>query len=397
MSKGKGKLRNQLDTDPASRKRPKHPDGWAPGYVDTGDRIEVATTLTSKPQSDVWRQLLEDEGYNPDEYHIAEPDGVQHRKWQQRPGDDYLYYFKFTAVRNHRREWDPTKLVNSITKRPPLKPKQVKGGAALVVNLADWQAGADHGGGPEPLTERINALGPKVVKRWRDLRKIGIPLDTLYVHTMGDMGEGCSDHYPQQTHTIHLDGEEQREYVIHALDMLLDTWAPLAPKIAVYAIPGNHGENRKDGKSFTTFRDNVDVGAVVNVAHAFSKNPDRYGHIQFHTPTGNELSMTYEHDGFLTGLIHGHQARRGGDIPKKMKSWWQDQQFGSQPIGDADLLVTAHYHHFRAIREGVRTHFMCPALCGSQDWWNNATGLDSPPGTLTYTIDRTGWSNLEVL
>lgn len=390
-------LRKGLDSEPYRRRKPKHPDGWTPGYIDTGSSVEMAGTVSAKPQPDEWRAMLEAEGFNPDEFHVKEPDGVQVRKWQQRPGDEFLYYFKFTAVRNHKQAWDPTKLINSINRRPPLKRKPATGGTALVVNLADWQAGADHGGGEGPLLERINRLGPAVVQRWRDLRKMGVPLDTLYVHTMGDMGEGCDGHYAQQSFTVRLDAEEQREFVIAAVDMLLDTWASLAPRIAVYAIPGNHGENRKGGKSFTTFRDNVDVGAIVNVAHAFSKNPGRYGHIQFHTPVGNDLSMTYEHDGFVTGLIHGHQARSGGDIPKKMENWWKSQMYGAQPIGDADLLVTAHYHHFRVVQQGVKTHFMCPALCGTQDWWTNATGLDSPPGTLTYTIDRKGWSNLEVL
>lgn len=388
-------LRKDLDSEAFRRKRPKHPEGWEPGYVDDGDALTVSGESVGRPQPAAWRDMLEAEGFDPDEFRIKGE--LQVRKWQQRPDTRFLYYYRFTVVRNDAPVWDPKALTSAIRKRPSLRRKPVGGGHALVVNLADWQAGADHGGGPEVLLERINLLGPAVVRRWRDLRKMGVPLDRLYVHFMGDLGEGCDGHYPQQTFTVHLDGEGQREFIIAAADMLLDSWASLAPRISVYAVPGNHGENRRGGKSFTTFRDNVDVGAIVNVAHAFSKNPGRYGHIQFHTPVGNELSMTYEHDGFVTGLIHGHQARSSGDVPKKMEAWWKSQMYGAQPIGDADLLVSAHYHHFRVARQGVKTHMMCPALCGRQDWWTNATGLDSPPGTLSYTVSKFGWNNLEVL
>jgi predicted phosphodiesterase len=236
-----------------------------------------------------------------------------------------------------------------------------------------------------------------VLDRWRSLRKLGIPLDTLYVHSLGDMVENCDGHYAQQTYTVELSAEEQREYVIAALDQLLEQWAPVAPRLAVYAVPGNHGENRKGGKSFTDFRDNVDVGVWVNLAHAYSKNPERYGHVQIHTPEGMDLSMTYEHDGFVTALAHGHQALGSGDPQKKLDSWWRGQMFGDRPAGDADLLVSGHYHHFRVIQQGPKTHMMCPALCGDQAWFREGMGLTSPPGTLSYVLTGEGWSHLELL
>lgn len=388
-------LRKQLDTEPARKPRPAHKPGYE--VEATGSTVSIGTALPKPPQADTWRKLLEAEGYDPDAYHVNEETGVHHRKWQQTEGGDFLHYFRFTAVRNDAKGWDVSKLIKAVGKRKARAVKEHTPGAALVVCLADWQVGADHGGGPEPLMERIRHLGPAVTQRWKDLRKVGVDLTTLYVHSMGDMGEGCDGHYAQQTYTIQLDGEEQREFVIHAADMLLEQWALFAPRIAVYAVPGNHGENRKGGKSFTTFRDNVDTGVWVNLAHAYSKNPERYGHVQFHTPTGNDLSMTYDHDGFITALAHGHQAFGGGDPAKKMDTWWRGQMAGMQPAGDADLLVTGHWHHARLAQQGARTHFMAPALCGSQSWWTNAAGLDSPPGTLTYTISSAGWDNVKII
>lgn len=390
-------LRKHLDTAPARKARRKHPAGWEPGYEDTGSTVTLTAAMPQPPQADTWRELLRAEGYDPDEYHVAETHGVQHRKWQQREGGDYLRYFKFTAVRNDATRWNADDLIARVQKRRALKPKPSTGTHALVVCLSDWQMGADHGGGPGPLIERINQLGPAVVARWRELRKLGIPLDTLYVHSGGDMGEGCGDHYAQQTYTVHLNHEEQREAVRAGLDMLIDQWAPVVPRIAVYAVPGNHGEYRKAGKSYTDLRDNVDVGVWVDLALAYSKNPGRYGHVQIHTPPDQELELTYSHEGFITTVIHGHQARSGGDVMKKMETWWKGQMAGQRPAGDADLLSTSHYHHFRISQQGPRTHMMCPALCGSQDWWVNMSGLDSPPGTLTYTLSKDGWDNLQII
>ncbi len=393
-----GKLRKHLDTQPARRQRGKHPEGWEPGYHDDGNTVTVTTKLTQPPQADTWRALLEAEGYDPDQYHIKADHGVQHRKWQQREDGEYLRYFRFTAIRNDAREWDLDDLIKLVRKRKkrnkPADPQT--GGAALVVNLADWQAGADHGGGPEPLAERIQALGPAVIQRWRHLRKTGVPLDRLYIHSGGDMGENCAGHYAQQAFRTTLTMEEQREFVIHALDSLIEQWLGLAP-ISVYAIPGNHGEQRLNDKSFTDFRDNVDIGVWVNLAHAYSKNPERYGHIQIHTPVGQDLHLTYEHDGYITTLIHGHQALGGGDPAKKLDTWWRGQMAGMQPPGDADLLITNHFHHFRIVQQGRRTHMMCPALCGTQDWWVNASGLDSPPATLTYVVTGNGWDHIHLI
>lgn len=388
-----GHLRDHLDhTPPATA--PKHPGGYH--FEHAGDTITIGTPTTTPPQADTWRALLAAEGYDPDQYHVNEQTGVHHRKWQQTPGGEFLHYYRFTAVRNDAKAWNIDDITAAINKRRPLKPKQRTNGTALVVNLADWQAGADHGGGPAPLLERINRLGPAVTQRWRNLRQIGIGLDRLIVHSLGDMGESCDGHYPQQLYRTHLNYEEQREFVIHATDMLLDSWAQLAP-IDVYAVPGNHGEHRSNGKSNTDFRDNVDVGVWVNLAHAYSKNPDRYSHIRFRTPPGQDLDLTYSHDGYLTCLIHGHQARGGGDPAKKIDTWWRGQMAGLRPAGDAQLLVSGHYHHFRLINQGPRFHAMAPALCGSQDWWTNTAGLDSPPGTLTYTLTGDGPADWQII
>ena len=72
-------------------------------------------------------------------------------------------------------------------------------------------------------------------------------------------------------------------------------------------------------------------------------------------------------------------------------------------IGDADVLVSGHYHHLQVHAEGVedspkgRTWFQCPALdCGSS-WWEIQGGAPTKQGTLTFTVDQYGWDDMKVL
>ena len=70
---------------------------------------------------------------------------------------------------------------------------------------------------------------------------------------------------------------------------------------------------------------------------------------------------------------------------------------GQQPIGDADVLVTAHWHHPWMIQAGARTHFGSPTLDGGSDWFKHASGMHSPPGTLSFVVTGSGWSHMEIL
>ena len=58
------------------------------------------------------------------------------------------------------------------------------------------------------------------------------------------------------------------------------------------SVPGNHGENRKNGKAFTTFGDNFDVAIFDEVAEIFQENP-AYKHVKFVIPE-NDLWLTVE-------------------------------------------------------------------------------------------------------
>lgn len=177
----------------------------------------------------------------------------------------------------------------------------------------------------------------------------------------------------------------------------LDRWSSFAPRVAVKVVGGNHGEERDgSGRSYTSFGDNKDVAVVEDVAFAYSRT-DRYPNVTFAIPN-DDLTLTFEHHGLVVGMAHGHQAGFGSGDPKaKIDRWWRGQMAGQQPIGDADILVTGHFHNAFMQTIGKRTHFGCPALEGGSDWFKNISGMDNKPGALSFVITGSGWDHMALL
>lgn len=291
--------------------------------------------------------------------------------------------------------------------KPPKPPKPKKSRKQLVktlmVNFADWQLGKYDGGGTEGIVKRILASIDAVGRRTAELREAGHNVGRLLLAGVGDIIENCDGHYPMQQFMTELHQRDQRKLARRLKVAALQRWAPLFPHIHVLAVPGNHGENRRDGKAFTSFGDNDDVAIYEQIADAFKLNKKAFGHISFQIPD-DELTATYDCDGAVIGLAHGHQAGRHsrGDPPSRVKSWWDDCAANRHPIGEADILVSAHYHHLRVLDCGAgRTWFQCPTLDGGSKWfWEKAGCGATVQGTLTFLIDPEHprkWSNMEVL
>ncbi len=366
--------------------------------VECGDEATAVSALmtTASPDED---ELIRGWLLDPSEWEIVGK--LNCRRWQ-RYDHEWLYYYKADLKRREvTNHVDIDLLVKNVLKRPG-RAKVILGAAnnrALVVNFADWQCGKMDQDGVEGTRQRLADMIGKVEDHTQALNRAGCPVTGLYVNGLGDLGEGCGGHYAQQSFRTLLNVREQRKMIRWAIDSALDAWARKFSWIAVKAVGGNHGEEREGGKSYTDFADNRDVAVFEDVAFAYGKNPDRYGHISFSLPN-DDLTLTYEHEGHIIGLAHGHQAGfsgGGADPAARIAKWWQGQMVGQQKIGDADILITGHYHHTWLRTIGKRTHFGCPSLEGGSDWWRNTAGLQSAPGTLTFVIGPEGWSHLEVL
>jgi hypothetical protein len=385
--------------------RPSHPKGWNPGEIEWDGRkgtitADPTTTGTQPQFTALLADLCDKIGEDPADYEIV--GNIQLRRWQQHVGEDFLYYHRATIQRRagtSEGDVDVDALLREVSRRKTRKaPATSTTGAGLVVAMGDWQVGKSDGDGVQGTIDRLGRIPDLIEQRWRALRKIGVPLEVGYLCFGGDLKESCNGHYAQQQFRTVLNNRDQRKIIRHAADRIIDRAAGFAPRVAVKVVGGNHGEEREGGKSHTDFADNVDVAVIEDVAYAYSKvETGRYDNVSFAIPN-EDLTLTFAHDDLVVGLAHGHQAGFGsGDPQAKIHRWWLGQQHGRQPIGDADILVTFHYHHPWMLRKGQRTHFGSPALDGGSDWFRNVSGQDAPASTLSFVVTGEGWSHMELL
>lgn len=381
-----------------------HPKGWEPHVEESGNTATAISqpTENASPDED---ELIRGWKLDPKQWRIVGP--LNCRRWQATaPVIDagkvvghelkWLFYYKANLERiDPLRESQTTALIEEIRLHVPMPGPYPTGEDAFVVTWADLQAGKSDGDGSKGIVGRALAAIDSVERRVAELRTIGRKLGTLYALGLGDLIENCDGHYPQQTFRTDLDLRDQVNVTRRIVLKSLERWAPLFERVVVAAVGGNHGENRKDGKSFTTFADNHDVAIFDQVHDVLRENPAVYGHVSFSIPK-DALSLTLDMAGEIVGVTHGHLFRVG-----KGHDWWAKQAHGEQPVGDARILITGHYHHFSCLETGSKTWIQCPSLEGGSDWWRNVSGENSRKGVLTMRVGKnvsaTGWADLEIV
>ena len=385
-------LKVQRDIEDASVPRRAHPKGWEPG-VDTAKGTLTVQAGETPPQD--WSAIIRELGLDPDVWTVDESQPVQVRTWDS--GDRRAFYYRATVIPAvNAVTLDVDDLIREVKRRKPKPPEDVLAERSLVVLLSDWQAGkADHGG-VEALVERLMALKDAVPRRVKEAHRTGRPISQLTVIGMGDLVEGCDGHYDQQTFGVELDRRQQVKLVRRVLTMMLSEWAKLPVRIVVGAVPGNHGENRRGGKSFTTFEDNDDLAVFEQVQEILGANPDAFGHIAWVIPDG-DMTITLDVCGTVVAFAHGHQFAGSGIPLNKARTWWQKKMAAKHPTGDADVLCFGHFHHLQCLQDGPRTIFGCPSNDGGSRWFEERGGPTTACGTLTFVADKDGWHDLRII
>lgn len=378
------------------RARPKHPTGYEPGFVLEGDGTgwlvpqprPFTDGETVSTDREPWEAHLRKAGLDPALVEVIPP--VEVRTWDAAVGGGEvrtMVYFKARIRQRSQGVFDPG-LVEWVLKWKPRRTHSVRTESTVVVPWGDWQAGKGDFDGTRGTIERIyNGFDQTVdyIRTHKPTRVLVAPL--------GDLLENCSGHYPMQEFTTDANLREQARIVRRAITAGLKAFSDLVSEVWVLPVGGNHGENRKNGKAFSGFSDNFDISVVESVAEAFAENPSRFGHITFHVPDG-ELTQTVALHGHVMGLMHGHQAKGGADpVPK----WWEGQMKARAPIGDADILVSGHYHRLMCRSVGPRTHIQIPAMDPGSEWFDVTKGGREPAGQVVFTVDESGWDHLRVL
>lgn len=258
------------------------------------------------------------------------------------------------------------------------------GDSALVLSMNDWQVGKLEGGGTAALAARLDRALEQACTRVNELRRINRSLGELVIIGGGDLVEGC-DMF--QNHAFEVDSDRRtqiRNTVSFILDGL-DRLAPLFSRVSVLAVGGNHGENRI-GHKRTTRGDNDDCAVFEHAALAASRD-QRLQHVQFRIAE-DEPAKTMEVAGWILGTTHGQAYGKtmSGSVEQKAFKWFSGQAAGRHPVGDSDILLTHHFHHYAARDWGSCQWIQTPAMDGGSAWVADMNGQTSQPGMLSFVM-----------
>lgn len=390
----------KLKKSPMKEPNFKHTVALKPQVEWDGSEVEVTSEVYAEPVAD-WDTLLEESGYDASLFEVVDP--VKVSMWDSAfdGGVRKLYSYKFgvkVKATPALQDADYKDIVELVRKHRPSRAYLETGPATFVICLADIQIGKPDGNGTKAVVERFLTAQNDITNRIIELKKMGREIGKIIILGVGDLVEGCDGHYSTQSFTVELNRREQIRVLRRLLTKAICEWSKYASEVEIYCVPGNHGENRKDYKSYTNRGDNDDVAVFEMVAEILAFNPEAYGHVQFFIPE-NEVYQTIQVGDRILGLAHGHITGGGADPQKKIKEWWKGHSFGKRPMSQANLLITGHYHHFSVIEYDLNTiHIQCPALDDGSEWYSDLSGMESRPGVLTFVMDSTKpYRDLEII
>jgi predicted phosphodiesterase len=371
--------------------KPVYPKGFEPGIEWDGIQGTITTgPLTQAPND--WFEILKIWGLPTDgSVTVIEP--IQMRAWdsQTKDGVQRMFYYRASVVSSKSRI-NSDELVAEITRWKPLK-RQNLGvtGVSYVVAYADTQIGKMDGDGTAGTIDRVLHKTDMAIQRLKELRKSGRKIESIYLPQLGDCIEGFNSQGGKNGWRNDLDLTSQIRVYRRLLLHIVKEFAPLADKIIVPCVPGNHDEAVRIGNQMaTTYTDSFALDAASAVAEALQISSD-YEHVSFVFPKFDTLTVTLDVSGVITGFAHGHQTRG------KAQDWWAKQAHGKTEIGDSTLLLTGHYHHLRVEQTGVKTWIQMPSLDGGSQWFVERTGCAAPAGLVTMCVGNGQFSDLAIL
>lgn len=392
----------------AERREAVHPKGWEPGVQWSGESGVLSTgPVSAAPSPGDWLDLLAVWDLDPEVYEVDPDYNPEFRAWDANLGDGVVQrFFYYKAKIRLRAKWyglDVDELVRGLDKwrRPKgwRAANLVTDPVSVIVPASDWQIGKGDGDGVRGTMIRLMESAERLDDYLKELRRGGEIVEAVYLVGMGDLIENCRGHYASQQATVQLNRREQVRLTRRIFRDWVLRLAKSAPRLVVGAVGGNHGENRDgSGKQFMGPGDNDDVAVVEMVADVLDGRPE-LDHVSWVIPE-DRLSLVLNCSGVNVGFTHGHLGGKGATAQAKQFAWWKDQMAGGQPVGDATVLVTGHYHHLSVTDHGPRVHIQCPAQDGGSDWWRNISGADSAAGQLVFVTGehlKAGFDRLRLL
>jgi predicted phosphodiesterase len=366
------------------RQRAQHPSGWQPSLEFDG--VEGVATLPPSDGVPNFDDFLIEQGFDPAEFEVV--GNPRTSRWQRYDGE-WLCSYRFSFRRRDTQDAQDIEDVLKAAKGAKVKkPASALQERVYGVQITDLQSGQGDGYGAEGMAVKALQIIDIVKDDLAALKKSGRPASQIFIPITGDLVEGILGWYEMQTFSVSLDRREQVKLVRRLLTEVLIGVATEGLPVHVAVVPGNHGENRHNGKAFTTLGDNDDVAIIEQIAEAF-KLTGTLEHVTFSFPDKERLSLTVEVLGWIVGLTHGHVAKAGAGVEGKILNWFKSMAATRDPIGDSDVLFTGHYHHPRFQSLIGDTYWIQGgALCDTSAWFSQSYGLVSDPCLMRFTMTR---------
>ena len=330
---------------------------------------------------------LTEEGLDADEWEATGFRKVKYGRTDE-PMESVTFSFKRKGAEAFSLELGIEKLLAEIQDYVPVDVRPT-GSHGYLVLLGDMQFGKIDGDGPAGTVRRVIDCLNRAADRLALYRK-SFDIGHIHVGWLGDHVEGFVSQNGANAWRTQLTLTEQirltRRVMLHALKL----FAPLAQRVTMTAIPGNHGETvRFEGKGVTRYDDSHDTESLIAVKDAAELAPEKFGHVQFYVPHTDELVVLNEVAGTVVAQAHGHKHR-----PEKHFEWWTQQAFNREsPMHMADLLVEGHLHHKETDSDGSRDFIGLPALESESTWFRHQKGSGGAPG-LTVAITKDGFTDI---
>lgn len=330
---------------------------------------------------------------------VWEITGARKSKWQQRTADGEERWLTAQRV-SFRKKSNTTKLIAEDVERvllsyPTTHPRRLEAADKIImVPAGDLQLGKQDGGGTAATIERFARIIGDIAHNL----DIQGGVKALVLPWLGDCIEGIVSQNSTMLTRLDISVTEQvrvyRRLMMHQLAIL----APLAEKVLVPVVPGNHDETIRIQKM--PLIDSWAIEGASAVQDWMSGRPG-YAHVEFVFPGDEEAGVVVDvgttERPLVLAFVHGHTT---GANPNKVLDWWKGQSHGRQLAGQADILVSAHWHHLRVeATGGNRSWIQIPALDGGSDWFRRKTGDEPDSGIVSVELTpgvSPGWRNLAI-
>lgn len=320
-------------------------------------------------------ELFKDFDLDPNVWTVV---SVRKSRWQRYDGE-WLEAARVSikpAGTSSGNDIDYDELVNALSKWKPGKVEKATGPLYAIYAIGDTQYGKDAGGGTEATVARVLKGIEESVVRHKELLKIGRNIGTVVLPQLGDCIEGSTSQNGKVLGRSDLGVSQQVRIGRRVLMAWIKAFAPLCEELIVPVVPGNHDETHRI--MMTDPIDSWQIEVVSAVQDACAENP-ALSHVKFYYPKPDHATLAIDLGGTILGMAHGHQA-------KDMGKWLHGQATGRTPVGSADILLTGHFHHFRADQIGPRMWIQVPAMDGGSAWFRDKSGLESPTGIVSLVV-----------